>query len=538
MMISGHNLTIEAVEEIAARRAQVELDPEQLALVRASHQRTQAWGEAEEPIYGVNTGFGELVPVMIPKQYKRELQENLIRSHAAGGGPVFPDHVVRAILVARLNCLMKGLSGASVETVELLREFLNRGIHPVIPQQGSLGASGDLAPLSHIALALIGSGTVSFQDAVRPTAEVLAEQGLKPLELGFKGGLTLINGTSAMTGAACVALGRAYHLFRLALLGTADFVQCLRGSTCPFEERGHLPKNHSGQVTVARELRKLLAGSKLTSDHQELMRQITVRSVGATDVVDTGVYLQDAYSLRATPQILGPVLDTLDFARRIIEEELNSTNDNPLIFETPEQTFHGANFHGQYVAMACDYMNIAVAELGVLAERQVNRLVDPKLNGSLTPFLSASHSGLLCGLEGGQYLATSIAAENLDLAAPSSIKSIPSNGSNQDVVSMGTTSARKSLQLCENVGTILGTLITACNQALLLIGHDQFSPAIRALHDSLAPLAPLYRDDTPMHLLFSSVREAVLARPMRERLAATVDLSGQAIGQPSRRPSN
>ncbi|AKT40593.1 tyrosine 2,3-aminomutase [Chondromyces crocatus] len=525
MKITGSNLSIYDVADVCMKRATVELDPSQLERVAVAHERTQAWGEAQHPIYGVNTGFGELVPVMIPRQHKRELQENLIRSHAAGGGEPFADDVVRAIMLARLNCLMKGYSGASVETVKLLAEFINRGIHPVIPQQGSLGASGDLSPLSHIALALIGEGTVSFKGQVRKTGDVLREEGLKPLELGFKGGLTLINGTSAMTGAACVALGRAYHLFRLALLATADFVQCLGGSTGPFEERGHLPKNHSGQVIVAREIRKLLAGSQLTSDHQDLMKEMVARSGVGNDVVDTGVYLQDAYTLRAVPQILGPVLDTLDFARKLIEEELNSTNDNPLIFDVPEQTFHGANFHGQYVAMACDYLNIAVTEIGVLAERQLNRLVDPNINGKLPPFLASAHSGLLCGFEGGQYLATSIASENLDLAAPSSIKSLPSNGSNQDVVSMGTTSARKSLRLCENVGTIVSTLIAACNQAGHILGNERFSPPIRELHGELSRSVPLYQDDSPIFELFQTVRAFVGGDGFRAHLVTHLDLA-------------
>jgi histidine ammonia-lyase len=432
-------------------------------------------------------------------------------------------------MLARLNCLMKGYSGASVETVKLLVEFINRGIHPVIPQQGSLGASGDLSPLSHIALALIGGGNVSFKGEVRKTADVLREQGIEPLVLGFKGGLTLINGTSAMTGAACVALVRAYHLFRLALLATADFVQCLGGSTGPFEERGHLPKNHSGQVIVAREVRKLLAGSQLTSDHQDLMRAIVEKSAASTDVVDTGIYLQDAYTLRAVPQILGPVLDTLDFARKLVEEELNSTNDNPLIFDAPEITFHGANFHGQYVAMACDYMNIAVTEIGVLAERQLNRLVDPNINGKLPPFLAASHSGLLCGFEGGQYLATSIASENLDLAAPASVKSLPSNGSNQDVVSMGTTSARKSLRLCENVSIIVSTLIAACNQAAQIVGGERFSPPSRELHGELSRVVSLYRDDSPIFELFRTVRGFVSSDEFSAHLRSHIDLADAKI---------
>ncbi|HLJ16220.1 MAG TPA: tyrosine 2,3-aminomutase [Bryobacteraceae bacterium] len=528
MKIDGSALLVQDVYEVAANNARVELSPAQMEAVAASHSRVQEWGEAKHPIYGVNTGFGELVPVVIPRQHKRDLQENLIRSHSAGGGEPFPDEIVRAIMLARLNCLMKGYSGASPETVLLLKEFLNSGIHPVIPQQGSLGASGDLAPLSHMALALIGGGLVCKDGQVRPTSEVLAEEGLEPLKLGYKGGLTLINGTSAMTGAASIALVRADRLLKLALVAAADFVQCLGGSVGAFDEHGHGLKNHNGQMVVAREMRRLLAGSKLTSNHAGLMQAISDRIGDSDEVTDTGIYLQNAYTLRAIPQILGPVLDTVEFARRLVEEELNSSNDNPLIFDVPDRTFHGAHFHGQYVAIACDCLNIALTEIGVLAERQLDRLVNPNINGSLPPFLAEDRSGLFCGFEGGQYLATSIAAENLDLAAPSSIKSLPSNGSNQDVVSMGTTSARKSLQLCGNVMTIVTSLVAACNQAAHIVGQEKFSAPLLELHSDLSRLVSVYRDERPIYEVLSAVRRFADSERCWKYLDDNVDLNPPA----------
>ncbi|MGQ4807059.1 Tyrosine 2,3-aminomutase [Candidatus Entotheonellaceae bacterium PAL068K] len=509
MKITGQNLSIYDVYDVSVKNIPVELDSAQLEKVSDSYDRTQEWGEAKHPIYGVNTGFGQMVPVIIPPQYKRDLQENLLRSHAAGGGEPFSDAVARAIMLARLNCFMKGYSGTSPASVTLLKEFLNRGIHPIIPQQGSLGASGDLAPLSHMALPLIGDGYVRKDGQVRKSMDVLREENLAPLRLGFKGGLTLINGTSTMTGAACLALVKAHQVLKLELVASADFVQCLGGSMGAFEAHGHELKNHVGQVVVARELRRLLAGGHLTHEHSEIMQAISEHTADVDEVVDTGIYLQNAYTLRAVPQVLGPVLDTLNFCRRIVEEELNSSNDNPLIFDTPEKTFHGAHFHGQYVGMACDYLNIALTEIGVLAERQLDRLIDPNINGPLPPFLAGDRSGLFCGFEGGQYLATSIAAENLDLAAPSSIKSIPSNGSNQDVVSMGTTSARKSLQLCENISTIVSTLIAACSQASHYVEQEKFSPPIQELHQKLSLIMPVYRDEKPLFELLSAVRTYV-----------------------------
>jgi tyrosine 2,3-aminomutase len=506
MIVRGEGMTVLDVYQVAVHRDKVELDPAQLTKVESANQRIQRWGQERHPIYGVNTSFGEMTHIIIPPQFKSLLQENLLRSHAAGGGAAFGDAAVRSMMVCRLNCLMKGYSGVSPAAVHLLAEMLNRGIHPIIPEQGSLGASGDLAPLAHLALPLIGDGMVRVDGRVRKSAEVLAEQGLEPLQLGFKEALALINGTSAMTGTASLALVHAFKLLQLELLASADFVQCLRGSTRAYEARGHELKNHHGQMFVAGVLRRLLEGGELARDHRDLMREIYQETAQSDDVVNTTTYLQQAYSLRCIPQILGPAVDSLLFCRRIVEEEINSCNDNPLIFDHPEETFHGGNFHGQYVAMACDFVSIAVAEIGVLAERQVNRLLDPYLNGTLPDFLAGGQTGLNCGFAGGQYLATSVASENLDLAAPSSIKSIPSNGGNQDVVSMGLIAARKSLRLCEHVTTIESVLVSSCLQAAHLIGPEKFNAPIREWHDQFAKIAGRYDDDFPLHEMFDAVR--------------------------------
>ncbi|GAB4213032.1 MAG: histidine ammonia-lyase [Roseiflexaceae bacterium] len=520
MRISGQNLSIYDVYRIAVERERVELDQGQLAMVQSSFEKIQAWGLAKHPIYGVNTGFGELVSTIIPPQFKTELQRNLLRSHAAGGGPLFSDEVVRAIMTARLNCLMKGYSGVSPQALQMFQTFLNNGIHPTIPQQGSLGASGDLAPLSHMALPLIGEGYVRVDGQIRPSGEILEQLGLRPLELGFKEALAMINGTSAMTGAACLALVKAQQLLKQEVLASAGLIECLGGSTRAFDVRGHALKNHAGQVAVARTLTELLADSSLTHDHAALMQEITSKSAHTDDVVNTGVFLQNAYTLRCVPQILGPVVDTLNYSRRLVEEELNSCNDNPLIFETVEDTFHGGNFHGQYVAMACDFLNIALTEIGVLAERQLNRLLDPHLNGALPEFLAYGKSGLLCGFEGAQYLATSVASENLDLAAPASVKTIPSNGQNQDVVSMGLIAARKSLQLTENVQTIVASLVAGCHQASYFIGAEKFSPPLQQVNAALGQLVTQYRDDTPVAEWVERVRTH-LASPQGWELVDT-----------------
>lgn len=518
MQVKGEALSVFDVYKIAVKGEKVELSGESITRVRETYQKVQEWGEAKQPIYGVNTGFGELVPSIIPPQYKSDLQYNLLRTHAAGGGEPFPDEIVKAIMTVRLNCVIKGYSGTSVEAVNLLKESINRGIHPVIPQQGSLGASGDLSPLAHMALPMIGDGYVTYQGERRKARDVYEEENLELLKPGFKEALSLINGTSAMTGVASIALVRAFRLLQLSLFASVHFLQCLGGSTRAFDDSGHSLKNHNGQIRVAEYLRNGLSESTLTHDHRDLMKAITEKVGDSTEVVDTKVFLQHAYTLRCIPQILGPVVDTLIFCKRLVEEEVNSCNDNPLFFEKAEDSFHGGNFHGQYVAMASDYLNIAVTEIGVLAERQVNRLLDPHLNKPLPDFLAHGESGLFCGFEGGQYLATSIASENLDLAAPSSVKTIPSNGQNQDVVSMGLNSARKSLQLCENVMTILGVLVASCYQASFFVGQEKFNPVAGKINDELKKILPQYNDSTPINEYIASVREFVQSDVMNAHL--------------------
>ncbi|MEU9828084.1 tyrosine 2,3-aminomutase [Micromonospora chersina] len=503
--VTGTGLTIEAVNRVANEFETISIPDKVMESVRLAHEKVQVWGSEQRPMYGVNTGFGEMAHVAVPAKFKTELQVNLLRGHAAGGGRSLEEPVIRAIMLARVNSLAKGHSGVSTETLSLLIDLLNNGIHPIIPEQGSLGASGDLAPLSHMALSVIGEGEVFRQGRPVPASEALRDLRRSPVELGFKEGIALVNGTSAMSGTAAITIARAYRLLNSAVLLSSVMTQCLRGSTRAFDARGHQLKGHAGQVTVAEKLRGLLDGSQLTREHVELMSAIEQQSVDS--VVDTGVYLQSAYSVRCVPQILGPVVDTLAFAKGIVETELNSCNDNPLIFEDAEASFHGGNFHGQYVAAAADYLAIALTEIGVLAERQVNRLVDPALNGELPDFLALSDSGLACGLMGAQYLATSVASENLDLATPSSVKSLPSNGQNQDVVSMGLNAARRCLRLTENVATILGVLGAACLQASALLGPERLSPAAREWYDALSEVVSPHSEQAPVYELLRASRD-------------------------------
>jgi histidine ammonia-lyase/tyrosine ammonia-lyase len=541
MLLTGHDLTIDSVRRVAVEEAAVELHPESLARVVACHDRVQRWGDEGRPIYGVNTGFGELATITVAAEHKALLQRNLIHSHAGGGGRPLSSQAVRAMMLVRLNCLLQGHSGCSAEAVELLARFLGSRIHPVVPERGSVGASGDLAPLAHVALALVGEGQVEHRGRTCAASEALAREGLRPLTLGFKGALCLVNGTSAMTGLASLAIAEAERLLRWEVVASASVFECLSASAQALDAAGHDLRGQPGQVAVARALRSLLRGSERLTDQRTLARRIAASARDATGATKTGVHLQDAYSIRCVPQILGPVVEALAGCRRTIERELNACSDNPLFFEEPDETFHGGNFHGQYVAMACDFMNIALAETGVLAERQVDRLVSPKLNRDLPPFLAHPSPGLFCGLAGAQYLATSTAAENLDLAAPSSIKSIPSNGSNQDVVSMGLIAARKSMTLCDNVRDILRVLIAACTQAGRLSARGASPSAVGAFLDAFGAAAGTYSDEVSVHEHLGKIAAVMDGRVagalLDERLppwGLAAELSGTPAGEAQR----
>jgi histidine ammonia-lyase/tyrosine ammonia-lyase len=494
MFLLGNWLNLEDHYNIVKNNIKIIIDDDTYKKINDTHNRLKQWINSGNAVYGVNTGFGELVNVYIPFDKMKKLQLNLVKSHAAGQGNFFDEEITRSIILSRLNYLIKGYSGVSTNLVKLLESFLNLNILPIIPKQGSVGASGDLVPLAHLALALTGDGFVKYKGNIVPTETALKKENITPIELSPKEGLAMINGTSAMTGAAAIAIIRAFKLLKLSIMTSSLYVQILKGSKEAFKHRGHKLKNHNGQIKVAKLIRELISGSKLTVSQQKLINQMH-KKVESNQITSTDIYIQDAYSLRCIPQILGPVLDTFNFVKNNIENELNSCNDNPLLFEEPNKNFHGGNFHGQYIAMSCDQMNIAIAELGVLAERQINRLLDPHLNTDLPAFLASGTPGLNCGFEGAQYLATSIVSENFDLAAPSSIKSISSNGANQDIVSMGLISARKSLKLNENVFNILSLLTLSTFQASCFRNSNDFSSKGQTILNQLSNVIEEYKEE-------------------------------------------
>ncbi|WP_370024155.1 tyrosine 2,3-aminomutase [Planotetraspora sp. GP83] len=495
----GETLDIGAVRRIAENQVMCGVAPSALAKAAANRELFEDIIRQGIPVYGVTTGYGEMIYMLVDTAKEIELQTNLVRSHSAGVGPLFAEDEARAIVAARLNALSKGYSAVRPELLERLALYLNLGITPAIPEIGSLGASGDLAPLAHVASTIIGEGYVLREGRRVETGPVLRELGIEPLQLRFKEGLSLINGTSAMTGLGCLLVGRALDQIRQAEIVTALICEVLQSSTSPFVADGHdVARPHQGQIDSAANMRALLHGSELAVEHVQLRQELSGdRSASDSGVQRTEVYMQKAYTLRAIPQVVGAVRDTVYHASATLQIELNSSNDNPLVFEGKE-VFHGANFHGQPVAFVMDYLTIALTQLGVFSERRTNRLLNRHLSNGLPEFLVAGDPGLNSGFAGAQYPATALVAENRTIG-PASTQSVPSNGDNQDVVSMGLIAARNARRVLQNNTRILAVEFLAAAQAVDLSGrYDKLSPAGKATYDMVRSLAPMLRHDRYM----------------------------------------
>lgn len=496
----GETLGVPDVRRVAEDNVPVGLGPDVLRRAASSREQFEETVRRNVPVYGVTTGYGEMIYMLVDTDKETELQTNLVRSHSAGVGPLFSEAEARAVVAARLNALAKGHSAVRPEVLQRLVLYLNEGLTPAVPEIGSLGASGDLAPLAHIATTLIGEGYLLRDGAKVPTGPVLRSLGVEPLRLRFKEGLALINGTSAMTGVGALVAEHALAQARHAEIAAALVVEALRGSMSPFQPEGHdIARPHAGQIASAANMRALMHGSQLTVEHADLRREVAASKGdgNGTGVQRTDVYLQKAYSLRAIPQVIGAVRDTLSHTRLKLEIELNSANDNPLFF-TDREIFHGANFHGQPVAFVMDFMTIALTQLGVLSERRSNRLLNRHLSYGLPEFLIKGEPGLHSGFAGAQYPATALVAENRTIG-PASIHSIPSNGDNQDVVSMGLTAARNARRVLRNNNIILALEFLTAAQAVDIAGRlDWLSPGARAVYDTVRSLVPTLDDDRYM----------------------------------------
>ena len=446
-------------------------------------------------IYGINTGFGPMAQWRVTDDHLRDLQYNIIRSHATGMGEPLGDFFVRASMLARVGSFAQCKSGVHPELVTLLTEFINRGIYPFIPKHGSVGASGDLVQLAHIALCLIGEGKVHYRGAWRPTADVLRECGLQPIDIHIREGLSCTNGTSVMTGISAVNQLHAENLLRLATLA-AVWMNEIAGS---YDDLMAAPLNecrrHSGQINIAAEMRRLSTGSRRLQK-----RENKLYNEGHEDVQVFRDKVQAYYSLRCAPQILGPIADTLTYSRRVIEEELNAASDNPKVDPVTQNVYHGGNFHGDYISLEADKMKIAMVRLAMVSERQLNYLCHDRINGILPPFLNIGTLGLNYGIQACQFTATSTTAECQTLAMPNYVHSIPNNNDNQDIVSMGTNSAELCAQVIDNCYQVLSILYLAMAQAVDCLNiRDDLAPATRAQYDAIRAITPTIINDTPFY---------------------------------------
>ena len=445
--IDGNNLTLEQLAAISSRQEQVTLAQESIKRIQRSRKTVEDILASGRAVYGINTGFGKLVDVHIPPDELRQLQLNLVRSHCCGVGEPLDEPSTRAMMLLRANVLAKGFSGVRPIVAETLVQMLNAGIHPVIPSRGSVGASGDLAPLAHLALGLIGEGDVSFNGKIVPANEAMQSAAIVPLQLEAKEGLALINGTQAMSALGSLAVLEVEALVRRANTVAAMTLEALRGSYRPFDERIHAVRPHSGQIRVAAEMLSLLQESEVAKSHENCGR------------------VQDAYSLRCIPQVHGAVLNVVDHVRKVLETEINSGTDNPLVFPDTEEVISGGNFHGEPIAMALDYLAIATAELASISERRIERLINADLSDGLPPFL-IDNPGTNSGFMIAQVTAVALVAENKVLAHPASVDSLPTSGNREDHVSMGMTSAIKLQQIVENVNTVIAIEALCAAQGL------------------------------------------------------------------------
>ncbi|HTE47683.1 MAG TPA: histidine ammonia-lyase [Gemmatimonadaceae bacterium] len=447
VIIDGNSLTLEQVEAVARDRVRVSLAPHARQRVRVTRAVVEDLVRKRAVAYGVTTGFGKLSEVAIPPERLAELQVNLVRSHAAGVGDLLPEREVRAMMLLRANVIAKGFSGARPDLSELLASMLNAGLHPPIPEQGSVGASGDLAPLAHLALSLIGEGTLSADGKSGPAADMLRAAGLEPLALESKEGLTLINGTQAHTAIGALALADAMRLWRVAHIAGAMSLEALLGTPVAFDARIQDVRGQLGQAASAAVLRELLADSEIRESHRHGDPRV-----------------QDAYALRCMPQVHGPVLDAIDFAAAVIGRELNAATDNPLVFENGD-LLSGGNFHGQSVAMVLDFLAIAMTNLATISERRTDRLVHPDMNQGLPPFLTRD-AGVNSGFMMAQVSAAALTSECKVLSHPASVDTIPTDGSKEDVVPMAMTAAWKLRRVIRNVRYVLSIELMCAAQGI------------------------------------------------------------------------
>lgn len=477
--IDGNQLTINQVVQVARYGYEVEIVESAQAAITRSREIVDRFVEEKRNVYGITTGFGKFSDVPISKEETKELQRNLIISHACGVGPFLSEEISRAIMLLRVNALSKGFSGIRLSTVMTLVEMINKGVTPLIPEKGSLGASGDLAPLAHMVLVMLGLGEALYKGEALSGAEAMSRADIPVVELTSKEGLALINGTQVMTAVGCITVYDAMNAFKLADISASMTMEALNAVTDAFDPRLHAVRPHQGQMDTAANLLRILGGSGLTT------RQGEIR-------------VQDAYALRCVPQIHGASKDALKFVKERVEIEINSVTDNPIIFPDDDAAISGGNFHGQPVAMAFDFLGICIAEMANSSERRIERLVNPQLSG-LPAFLTPN-GGLHSGFMIAQYSAAALVSENKVLAHPASVDSIPSSANQEDHVSMGTIAARKARDILTNTIHVLAVELLAAAQGIEFKDPNKLGKGTAAAFEVVRASVPKWVEDREMYI--------------------------------------
>ena len=501
--LDGLSLTFADIVSVAREGYKVKLSDTAVRAVKEASELVEAWASSDQVVYGITTGFGDLASVKISPKDRRLLQENLMRSHACGVGTPYPVDVTRAIMLLRINTLSRGYSGISLTTLSGLIDLLNARIHPLIPCQGSVGASGDLCPLSHLGIALLGEGDAEYKGKIVPVKEAMAAEGLRPVSLGAKEGLALNNGTTVMNAVGVLAIVDAERLAKTADIVAAMSLEALHGVPYAFDARTHALRTFKGQGDVASNIRRLIEDSAII-EHYKADR------------------VQDAYSLRCAPQVHGASRDALAYVRSVLEVEINSVTDNPLIFPNDKEALSGGNFHGQPLALAMDFFGIAMAEFASISERRQARMVDTSLSG-LPPFL-IEDSGINSGFMIPQYTSAALVSENKVLAHPSSVDSIPTSANQEDHVSMGAYSARKAVSILENARKVVAIEMLLAAQALdFSLASHRPGRGTLAAYECVRKSIPYIKKDGYLHPVIQC------ALDLTER-GAVVDAVEAAIG--------
>lgn len=477
--INGMSLTVEQVAAVARKNEKVRISAEAKKAVNKARAYVEKKLDEQAVVYGLTTGFGKFSDKYIPLDETAQLQRNLIISHSCGMGNPLPTECVRAAMLLRCNALCRGNSGIRLSTIETLLAMLNAGVHPIVPEKGSLGASGDLAPLSHIVLVMLGEGRAEYMGEIMTGKEAMEKAGIPTVELAAKEGLALINGTQIMTAVGCLAVYDAMQLTKTADIACAMTAEALLGIKKAYDPKVHAVRGHKGQMDCAANLLKLLEGSEL-----------------AHDVIPGKV--QDAYALRCTPQIHGASRDAIKYVYDAVTREINAVTDNPIIFPDDDEAISGGNFHGQPMALAFDFLGIALAEFANVSERRIERLVNPALSFGLPAFLS-ENGGLNSGFMITQYSAASMVSENKVWAHPASVDSIPSSANQEDHVSMGTIAARKARMILDNAQKVIGIELFAASQGLYLRGDKKMAPATKAVYKRIRKSVAPIHDDIVMY---------------------------------------